>query len=160
DHLLLESGVLRLHSGPGGSFASVTEVGAQDQPRWETPQQRHAGRQAPFQLNIGREITPGGPVAGPMMPVIASDTEVAWEATLDPFSSEFPPGTDWITFVRSNDPGGEAAKAVQAWNWADERNPALKAAIPGQFMRGTVIKNANRDLAIAASNGFAATFDP
>jgi hypothetical protein len=95
-----------------------------------------------------------------MMPMIASDTEVAWEATLDPFSREFPPGTDWITFVRSKDPDGAAAEAVRDWTWADERNPALKIAIPGQFMRGTVIKNANRDLAIAAGSGFSATFDP
>ena len=59
DRLLLEGGVLRLNAGPTLSFSAVEPFNEQDPPRWQTAAARHAAEQAPFQLAVGREDTPG-----------------------------------------------------------------------------------------------------
>jgi hypothetical protein len=158
DHVLLEGGLLRMHAGSGGYFAAVEPV-TQEPARWQTPAQRHADQASKFQLNIGREAAPGVP-ATVTQPVLVSDNAIAWQATLEPFAAELPADADWVRFVRSTDPEGDAASAMRQWSSADEHNSALEAAIPGRFVRGAVIKDANRDLAIAAVNGFAAAVDP
>jgi hypothetical protein len=91
---------------------------------------------------------------------MASDGELAWHATLRPFADEFRPEMDWVTFVRTSDPIGEASEAASQWIRADERNSSLEAAIPRRFVRGAIIKNANRDLAIAAAEGVGVMADP
>jgi hypothetical protein len=68
--------------------------------------------------------------------------------------------TDWVEFVTSTDPAGEVDRLARRWRWADEQNPALERAIPGRFIRGAVIGNADRDLALAAASGCAVTCDP
>jgi hypothetical protein len=93
-------------------------------------------------------------------PVLVSDNEVAWLATLEPFLAELPADADWVHLVESSDPKGPPAKVMEDWITADQRNPALQAALPGRFVRGTVIKNADRDLAVAAANGLAVAVDP
>ena len=40
DQLILESGILRIQAGSGGSSSFVVPPTAQDPPRWETPRQR------------------------------------------------------------------------------------------------------------------------
>jgi hypothetical protein len=159
DHVLLEDDMLRLQAGPGGSWAVVEPVKPQDHVRWQTPKQRHASQAEPFQVSIAPESSPGVP-SGPFMPAMASKGEVSWCATLRPFADEFPRGTDWVTFVRTFDPDGQVGRAASEWTWADERNSALEDAMPGRFVRGVVIKNANRDLAIAAASGLGVMADP
>ena len=159
DHVFLEGGLLTMHAGSGGYFAVVEDASLQRPARWQTPAQRHATQASQFQLNVGREDTPGVPAAV-TQPVLVSDNEIAWQATLEPFVAELPTGVDWVHFVRTKDPQGDEAKVMRQWTWADERNPALEAAIPGRFVRGAVIKDANRDLAIAALNGLAVAVDP
>jgi hypothetical protein len=159
DHVVLEEGVLQMHAGSLGGFSVVEYDLPPEQARWQTPEQRHADQASQFQLNIGPEDTPGVP-ATVMHPVLVSDNEIAWRATLEPFAAELPPGADWVHFGRTKDPRGDLARIMSQWTWADQRNPALKAAIPVLFVREAVIKNADRDLAVAADNGLAAAVDP
>jgi hypothetical protein len=81
DQLLLESGVLRMEAGEGGSFSSAVPVTADQPARWQTPRQRQLAQQSPFQISIGRELTPGVP-AQSMHPVVSSDSAISWTATL------------------------------------------------------------------------------
>jgi hypothetical protein len=159
DRVLLESGLLRMHAGSGGSFAVVEHLPLGAQVRWQTPAQRHAEQAAPFQLGIGRETVPGVP-AESMMPTIASDSEVGWNATLHPFAHELPAHTDWVDWVGTTDPQADLARIMGQWVTADERNPALLTAVRARFVRQLLIKNANRDLAVAAANGYAVAIDP
>lgn len=157
--VLLEAGVFRFHAGPGGSFGAVEHGNAGGAARWQTPAQRGADQASSFQLNVGAETSPGVPAAV-TRPVLVSENTVAWQATLEPFAAEFPAGAGWFGFVRTSDPAGEAARVMREWVQADQRNPALTAAVPERFVRGAVIGNANRDLAIAAANGMAVAADP
>jgi hypothetical protein len=158
EHLVLESGLLRMQAGPGGSFSVVERFADPGQARWQTPRERHRAGQIPFQISIGKESTPGV-LAETMHPVMTSDAEVSWTATLHPFASELPGGTDWVHFGRFSEPGEQVRHAAQEWTWADERNPYLDQAIPGRFVRSAVIKNANNDLALAAAAGYTITID-
>jgi hypothetical protein len=158
DQLLLESGVLRMHAGSGGSFYVVEHPAADEPVRWQTPRQRQLAQQAPFQLAVGHERTPGVS-AEVMHPVLASDSEISWTATLQPFADELPPGIDWIHFGRFPEPGPDVQRVAQQWTWADERNPYLDQAIPGRFVRAAVIKNADADLAMATAAGCTVTTD-
>jgi len=159
DVVLLESGVPRMHAGSRGSFAVMEHSTPQDPARWQTLGQRHAAQASQFHLNVGRETPPGVPAAI-THPVLVSDNAVAWQATLEPFQAELPPGCDWVHFVRTFDPRGDPDRVLRRWSDADQRNPALEAALPVGFVRQAVIKNANRDLVIAAANGSAVAIDP
>jgi hypothetical protein len=159
DRLLLEGGVLRLDAGPSLSFSVVVPFDAQESPRWQTAAARHAAERTPFQLAVGMEDTPGVPPAT-MHSAVSSDTTISWVATLYPFADEFPPGTDWVEFVKSPDPVGSVKQFADQWTRVDERNPSLERAIPVRYVRNTVIKNVNRDLALATASGFAAAIDP
>jgi hypothetical protein len=161
DRLYLEAGVLRLQAGPNGHFSTIALAPANELPRWQTPSGRHAVEQAPLHVAIGRESVPGVPPPPErMQTAIYSDTTVSWVATLHPFARELPAGTDWVELIRSADPTGEVGRLAQQWTWTDERNSSLERAIPERFVRGAVIKNVNRDLAIAMADGVAAVVDP
>jgi hypothetical protein len=110
--LMLESGIFRMYAGAGGSFSSVDPPTGNDAPRWETPRQRHHAEQAPFQVSIGRETAPGVPAAT-MQPMLASDSKIAWTATLLPFAVELPATVDWIQFGRFSKPGPSVEQAAQ-----------------------------------------------
>lgn len=159
DQLLLEGGVLRLNAGPSLSFSVVELFNPQAPARWQTATARHAAEKNPFQLAIGKEDTPGVPPAI-MHPAGYSETSISWVATLYPFAGELPPGTDWMEFVKSPDPVGSVKQLADQWSWTDERNPSLEQTMPVRFVRNTVIKNVNRDLALATASGFAAVIDP
>jgi len=73
DQLFLESGVLQMQAGEGGSSSFVVPTSEDRPARWQTPRQRQLAQQSPFQLLAGREITPGVP-AETMHPVLASDS--------------------------------------------------------------------------------------
>jgi len=158
DRLFLESGVLRLQAGEGGS-SSFVEPATTDRPaRWQTPRQRQLAQQSSFQIAVGSETTPGVP-AETMHPVLSSDSAISWTATLEPFAAELPAGTDWIHFGKFARPGPGVDRIARDWTWADERNPYLDQVIPGRFVRAAVIKNANNDLALAAAAGCTVTID-
>lgn len=155
DHLLLESGILRVQAGPTGSSSFLVPPSDEDPPRWQTAAERHAASGARFVIAITPDNAPG---ATPR-PVVSSDTTIAWTATLHPFADELPPGADWVDFVTSRDPQGQAKQLEQQWTWADRRNSALEQAISVQFVRQTIIDGVNHDLALAATAGVAATCD-
>jgi hypothetical protein len=156
--LLLEGGVLRLNAGPAMSFGVVEPYNPQDPPRWQTPAQRGAASRVPFQIAVGRETTPGVPA--PVMHAMgSSESTIAWVATLYPFADELPPEADWVEFVTTSDPAGSVAQMADRWRWADQRNPALEQIVPVRFVRDTVIKNVNRDLALGIASGFTVAID-
>jgi hypothetical protein len=159
DRILLEGGVLRLSAGPNMSFSAVEPFNPADPPRWQTAAARHAAERQPFVLAMGKEDIPGVPAAT-MRSMGSSDTTISWVATLYPFADEILDVADWMDFVRFPDLAGSAGRLAYQWTWADERNPALESAVPVRFVRDTVIKNVNRDLALATASGFAATIDP
>jgi hypothetical protein len=159
DRILLEGGVLRLSAGPNMSFSAVEPYNPADPPRWQTAAARHAAERQPFVLAMGKEDTSGVPAAT-MRTMGSSDTTISWVATLYPFADEILDVADWMDFVRFPDLDGSAGRLADQWTWADERNPALESAVPVRFVRDTVIKNVNRDLALATASGFAATIDP
>jgi hypothetical protein len=155
DRLLLESGILRVQAGPTGSSSFIVPPSGEDPPRWQTPAERHTATGVPFAIAITPDHTPG---ATPLQ-VVSSDTTIAWTATLHPFADELPPGADWVDFVTTRDPEGQAKQLEQQWTWADRRNPALEQAIPVRFVRQTIIDGANHDLALATTGEVAATCD-
>jgi hypothetical protein len=158
DQLFLESGVLQMEAGEGGSSIFAVPVTADRPARWQTPRQRQLAQQSSFQISMGREITPGVP-AEVMHPVLSSDSAISWTATLQPFAAELPAGANWIHFGKFTGPGQGTERVAQDWTWADERNPYLEQVIPGRFIRSAVIKNANADLALAAAAGCTVTMD-
>ena len=91
DRLILESGILKMHAGAGGSWSVVSQPTEQKPTRWQTPRQRHTAEQSPFQVSIGRESIPGVR-AQTMQPMLTSDSAISWVATLHPFADELPPG--------------------------------------------------------------------
>ena len=125
DRLLLESGILRVQAGPTGSSSFIVPPSSEDPPRWQTPAERHAATGVPFAIAIAPDNTPG---ATPRT-VVSSDTAIAWTATLHPFAHELAPGTDWVDFVTTRDPEGQAKQLEQQWTWTDRRNAALASAI-------------------------------
>jgi hypothetical protein len=155
DRLFLETGILRVQAGPTGSSSFIVPPSGEDPPRWQTPAERHAATGVRFAIAITADNTPG---ATPQ-PVVSSDTTIAWTATLHPFADELPSETDWVDFVTTRDPQGQAKQLEQQWIWADRRNPALEQAIPVQFVRQTIIDGANHDLALATTAQVAATSD-
>ena len=158
DRVLLESGVFRMHAGAGG-FSSIYQPASDlEPPRWQTPGRRHAAEESTFAVGVAREPVPGSSPGG-IQPVISSQTSISWEATLDPFAAELPPGTDWIDFTRTRDPVDDVEQLARGWTWEDERNAALERAIPERFVRSSVIQNANRDLVIATASKMAASID-
>jgi len=158
DTLILEAGILRMKAGAGGSFSSIDPPTEHEPPRWETPRQRHQAEQSAFQISVARETTPGVSDAV-MQPLLASDSAIAWTATLLPFADELPAAADWIHFGRFTKPGPSVEKAAQRWIWADQRNARLERAIPGRFVRDAVIKNADNDLAVAMAAECTMTMD-
>ncbi len=116
--------------------------------------QRAAGTRGGFRLAVADEATSGPGFA------IESEATIHWTATLHPFESELPAGCDWIAFVTSRDPKGEAQQVSRCWTQRDRRNEALRRELPVQFVRDLVIKDANRDLVLAAKASVAASFDP
>jgi len=159
DEVRLERGVFRMYAGPGGHFSAFEEPDAENPPQWQTPSQRGADQRASFTVGIGREHTPGV-LASTIQTAIASPAIVSWAATLYPFTREFPPGTDWIHFARTANPTGAVDELARRWTWYDESNAALQETIPETFVRGAVIKNANRDLVVGAADGLAVSLDP
>ncbi len=156
DEVLLESGILRVQAGPRGSSSFISPPTQDDPARWQTPAERHAATGAPFAVAVAPEGIPG---ATPRT-VISSQASISWTATLHPFEHELPAGTDWVHFVTpAKDPPGDVAQLVQKWTMNDRRNPALKRAMPNQFVRGVVIDGLNRDVALAAVAGAAVTVD-
>ena len=113
----------------------------------QTPAERHAATGVSFAIAITPDNTPG---AIPQ-PVVSSDTTIARTATLHPFADELPSETDWVDFVTTRDPQGQAKQLEQQWTWADRRNPSLEQAIPVQFVRQTIIDGTNHDLALATT---------
>jgi hypothetical protein len=132
DQVLLESGILRMQAGEGGSSSFVVPATEPQPARWQTPRQRQLAQQSPFQLSVGRETTPGVS-AETMQPMLTSDSAISWTATLEPFAAELPAGTDWIHFGRFTKPGPSVGRMAQGWTWADQHNPYLDQAIPGRF---------------------------
>jgi hypothetical protein len=102
EQVLLETGILRVQAGPGGSTSFVSPPTRDDPPRWQTPADRHAGTGVPFTLMVA----PEGTQAAAPRTVISSVASISWTATLHPFANELPPGTDWVHFVTSKDPEG------------------------------------------------------
>jgi hypothetical protein len=158
DRIYLEWGVFRMHAGPDGHFSAFEEPDAENPPQWQTPSQRGADQRASFTVGIGREDTPGVP-ASTVQAAIESPTTVSWVATLYPFTREFPADTDWIQFARTTNPTGAADRLARRWTSDDESNAALRETIPETFVRGAVIKNANRDLVVGAADGIAVSLD-
>ena len=150
--------MLRMQAGEGGSSSFAVPVTAAQPARWQTPRQRQLAQQSPFQISIGREVTPGVP-APTMHPVLSSDSAVSWTATLQPFAAELPTGAGWVHFGKFTKPGPDVERIIREWTWSDERNLYLEQVIPGRFVRTAVIKNANSDLALAAAVGCTVTMD-
>jgi hypothetical protein len=157
DRIYLEAGILHAQAGPTGSASMMRHPQSDEQPLWQSAAQRKAAQSSSFQILVGAEKTPGVP-ASTMHPVVASETSIDWQATLLPFADETD-NCDWVEWVVSQEPQDEAAKLVKDWTWNDDRNEALNAAIPERFVRSTVIKHANRDLALAVTAGLTASID-
>lgn len=155
DRLYLETGILRVLAGPTGSSRFIVPPTKEDPPRWQTATERHAASGRTFTLAISPDNVPDVPPRT----VMSSETTISWTATLHPFADELPPGTDWVEFVTSRDPAGEAKQLAQQWTRVDERNVFLRNVIPIQFVRETIISNANHDLALATKAGVAVTSD-
>jgi hypothetical protein len=158
DKLILQSGILRMQAGAGGSSSFISAANPADPPRWQTPRDRHLAGQSPFQISMGRESSYGVP-AEALKPVLVSDTAISWTATLHPFARELPADAGWVHFGQFSKPGPSVDRLAQRWTWADQRNPQLESAIPGRFVRSAVIKNVNDDLATAVAAGCTTTID-
>jgi hypothetical protein len=155
DSLLLESGIFRVQAGPTGSSSFIVPPTAEDPPRWQTAAERHAATGATFVVAVSPD---GAPDATPRA-VVSSEAAISWAATLHPFADELPPGTDWVHFVKSRDPAGEAKQLARQWATADKCNRSLEREIPIRFVRDLIIDSANHDHGLAAMAGVAITSD-
>jgi hypothetical protein len=154
ERLMLEQGVLIIDAGPRGS--SAFRHGAEGA-EFQIPEQRSQGESTPFTVAVGKETTPGVP-ATDMRALINSETSISWSATLEPFRRELPASVDWVEFVTlPTDPC--IIKTASEWARTDAHNAALRTAIPEQFVRSLIIKNADADLALAAHAGVAVMQD-
>jgi hypothetical protein len=142
--------VLRLQAGEGGSSTFMESATADRPVRWQNPSPTSTRPAAPFQMSMGRETTLGVP-AKTMHPMMSSDSAISWTATFEPFAAELPVRADWIHFGKFAPPGQDVDRIARNWTWADEHNAQLGEAIPGRFVRGVVIKNANNDLVLATA---------
>lgn len=147
DHLFLEAGIFTASAGPNGSSGFVSPPTEAHPARWQTPAERRAGTGDSFMVLIDGRVA------------VSSEASISWSATLQPFADELPPGIDWVEFVKSSNPTGEADRLAQRWRLNDQRNGALESAIPVRFVRNLVIDNANRDLVLAVAAGAAVTID-
>ena len=159
DRLYLEAGILHLQAGPNGGVNFVEPSTDQRPARWQTPRQRHLAEQQEFLWLAASEHTPGVPAETAQV-IIQSDTTVCWDATLEPFASEFPSNGGWVDFVTTQKPSGEIGRLADRWRWADQSNRSLEQAIPVRHVRSAIIDNANRDLVIGAASGTAVAIDP
>jgi hypothetical protein len=155
DRLLLESGIFRVQAGPTGSSSFIVPPTVEDPPRWQTVAERRAATGAIFVIAVSPDAAPDSTPR----PVVSSEAAISWTATLHPFADELPPGTDWVNFVKSRDPAGNAKQLAQQWAATDKRNRSLERAIPIRFVRETIIDSANHDHALAAMAGVAVTSD-
>jgi hypothetical protein len=156
DRLLLETGIYRVNAGPTAASSFIVPPTEDDPPRWQTPADRHARIGKKFTVAFSKDPPPNAD----LHTIVSSEASISWAATLHPFADELPAGSDWVEFVTSVDPSDKVAELVERWAGEDRRNHALERAIPVPFVRGEVIKSANRDLALAAAAGFAVTIDP
>lgn len=155
DQVLLEQGILNIQAGPRGSSAFRH---GDDDAHFQTPEERALGESTPFSIALGEETIPGQP-ASEMRTVLHSDTSISWSATLEPFEREFSTKVDWVGYVNlPTDP--VIKKTAQGWAHTDGYNEALREAVPEQFVRSLIIKNANADLAVGAHAGVAVMQDP
>jgi len=148
DRIILEAGALQISAGEHGSVATDAKV-----ENFQSPASRRTAQQGGFQVSIGTEDSPGR-VSRKLRPALQSTTSISWQPTLMPFGSELPPECDWFEYARvRRDPAIRAL--ADSWTAKDRANDALLIAEPEHFVRELIIKNANRDLAIAALSGMA-----
>lgn len=160
DTVILESGLYRAQAGPGGSTNSREAFRPDHRPGWQTARERSAVKGKTFSLAIGIESAPGVP-ATTMHPVFASESQISWTATLDPFSLELPEGCDWVQWVRRPlSVPEEISKQARRWAQIDERNKILADRFPAHFVRSRIIVDTNDDLALAAAEGWVLSADP
>jgi hypothetical protein len=160
DNVVLESGVYRAQAGPGGSTNSREAFRPDHRPGWQTSRERSAVMGKAFSLAVGIESSPGVP-ATTMSPILASESQISWAATLDPFSLELPVGCDWVQWVgRPPRVPEEISKQARCWAQIDERNKVLAERFPAHFVRSRIIVDTNNDLALAAAEGWMLSADP
>lgn len=160
DTVVLESGVYRAQAGPSGSTNSREAVRPDERPGWQTSRERSAVMGKTFAVAVGVEASPGVP-ASTMHPVLASESQISWVATLDPFSRELPSECDWVEWVRRPLLVPEAvSRQARRWSELDERNKVLAARFPARFVRSRIVTDTNLDLAIAAAAGWTLSADP
>lgn len=160
DTVVLESGIYRAQAGPGGSTNSREAARPDLSPTWQTPRERNAIMGRTFSVAVGVEPSPGVP-ATTMHPILASQSQISWAATLDPFSLELPEGCDWIQWVsRRLSVPEEIDRQSRRWSDIDERNRVLVERFPDHFVRSRIIADTNDDLARAAAQGWVLSADP
>lgn len=155
DRVLIEIGGFDIQAGPMGSFCFSRPPSNDLSARWQTPRERSISSSQPFQISFKAS---DAPPEEPMHGVLHSDTTVSWRPTFEPLIRDLAGTYDWLEFgtIRNTRPAEELAKP---WVDADEKDPSLKDVIPEQFVRNTLIKNANVDLASGVTLGAAVSFD-
>jgi|SRR5579863_6314972 len=158
--VVLESGLYRAQAGPAGSTNSREAFHPDHRPGWQTARERSAVLGKTFSLAVGVESAPGVPATA-MHPVFASESQICWTATLDPFSLELPEGCDWVQWVRRPlSVPEEIRKHARGWSAIDERNRVLAERFPASFVRSRIIVDTNDDLALAAGERWVLSADP
>jgi hypothetical protein len=159
DRILFEGGSLHILAGPTGGSTWMTPLSDVLRTRWDTPTARHSAIGRPFGVSIAPETTVGVPASGPYRPVVASETTISWDVSLEPFVQELPNGCDWIGFAGLREPEGELEQHVRRWQRLDDRNRVLAKTLPIRFVRSRVIEDANHDLGVALLHGAAVSPD-
>jgi len=160
DNVVLEAGLYRAQAGSGGSTNFRHGFGPGETPLWQTAHQRSIAKGKTFGISVGLESVPGVPATS-MHPVMASESEISWAATLEPFAAEFPEGCDWISWVvRPHSLPNEVSKLARLWTDRDERNAVLERRFPTNHVRSRIIRDTNEDLAICAGEGWVLSADP
>lgn len=160
DRVMLEGGSTAIHAGPTASQRWHAGFDLQRmRSNWDTSTARARARGQTFTIAVGAETVPGTPSQGPFTTVAASETTIAWDATLEPFVSELSRACDWIGFTVLAPPTPADNTYVRDWSSRDRRNNVLTNALPVQFVRERVVQDANEDLAAATAIGAAVSAD-
>jgi hypothetical protein len=153
DRILVEDGAVRISAGPTASSCFPVDL---DTP-WQTPNARRVAQAGGFTIGFGQETVPGVP-AEVIDFAFSSETTISWIASYQPLVPELA-GRDWITWVNRAHPDGAAKRLAADWSRLDQRNGALRRAVPIDLVRQTIVSAANTDLAATSLAGVAASVD-
>lgn len=153
EKVLLEAGSMTIQAGPHGSSSWRHQSRPDQRVGWQTPRGRALSQSVPFSVSIAAESAPGVAASGPYHRVLASETSIAWQPSLEPFLEEIAQ-CDWVEYGYPGPMAPEFGQLEDRWKRIDDANGVLERLVPERFVRSQLVKDIGHDLAVGASGGW------